>query len=137
MGCIWSQQESFKPLEWITIDELILTHSVSAKSWQTVFTQTFTGEGYGKGDDGSMIIAYVGKDLLFEDRITITGEEFKVWYAGAWNKHYKERQVINKYSGSTGTYDLKALKDVAFKVKIERFMYPSEKGNLAALSQNQ
>ena len=24
MGCIWSQQESFKPLEWITIDELIL-----------------------------------------------------------------------------------------------------------------
>jgi len=107
------------------------------KDWVVVFEKTFTGKGYGKGDDGSMIIAYVSKDLLFEDRITITGEEFEEWAGGAWNKHYKELQVINKYSGSTGSYDLKAPEGVVFKVKIERFMYPSEKGNLAALSQNQ
>ena len=107
------------------------------KQWVVVFEKPFTGEGYGEGDVGSVIVAYFSKEIIFKDKIIVLGEEFEVWYSGKWNRLYKKYEVENQLRSSTNSYDVKAPKGLEFKVRIERFMYPSEKDKLVSLSLNQ
>jgi len=107
------------------------------KQWVVVFSKEYTGKGYGKGDEGAIVTGYAGKQIVPGDKIIVSGKEFEVW-EGRWIRQYVKYEVINQYFGSNDTtYEVKAPVGVEFKIRVERFKYPSEKEKLANFSLNQ
>lgn len=111
--------------------------SQTSKQWMVVFEKPFTGEGYGKGDEGAVVVAYFSKDIVFQDSVIVLGKEFEVWYSGKWNKHYGSYNAKSQLRSSTESYDVKAPEGAECKIRVKRFMYPLEKDRLVSLSLDQ
>ena len=76
------------------------------KKWQTVFSQSYIGQG-----NNEIKIAEAGKDVIFGNKIIITGKKFQLWKGGKWVEHIDHYEIINKYTGGRGNF---------FKAKVPR-----------------
>jgi len=72
------------------------------KDWVMVFEKTYPGKGIGEGDEGAIVTAYFGKQILRGDRIRVSGKEFEVW-EGRWIRQHDKYEVVSRYSGPVDT----------------------------------
>jgi hypothetical protein len=92
-------------------------------TWQTVYKKTFIGKGYGKGEKNKVPTVQAGKDLMYGDKIIISGAEFQVYSGGRWKQFVnKKYEIKNKSRRTSGILAVKAPAGEKFSVEIQRLI---------------
>ena len=123
---IWPQ---FKPRSMLADIPKILTTQAQAtpppaKTWQTVYgPKEFTGIGYKKGEfgDGGIRTVQYNQDMIYGDKVIITGKSFEVW-RGQWKKYNERVEIINKNSNGHGFLFARASLNKKITIAIKRLM---------------